>query len=308
MERPLVSVIMPSYNADSNYLQEAVESVLSQTYTNFELIIIDDGSESAVKNVLSDIEDTRIIFIENPENKGLPYTLNNGIKHSNGKYIFRMDSDDHCVKERIQKEVAFFETHPDIDVVSSFAKTFGNQEILYCSSTKDAQIKAELLWKNPIVHPTAAFRTDTLRKHKIFYQEGVASEDFEIWSRMAFMENCHFAVIPEVLLNYRLHAGQVTTTKKENLVKSSKEILGRSFSLLGIMHRSEELESYSLMQIGEPLSVEQIKAAATLMKRIIEAEKPSIDNQTLRKTYRKALTKYAINEKSLYALMQAVVM
>ena len=194
MEQPLVSVIMPSYNTASNFLHEAVQSVLNQTYTNFELLIIDDGSVPSVRSVISDIHDSRIRIICNPGNQGLPYTLNSGLEQSVGKYIFRMDSDDKCVKNRLERQVEFFESNPDIDVVSSFARTFGANDIVYKSATEDSQIKAELLWKNPIIHPTVALRADTIKRLNIRYAMEAVSEDFEIWSRMAFEYHFKFAV------------------------------------------------------------------------------------------------------------------
>ena len=308
MDQPFVSVIMPSYNTDSVYLHKAVESILNQTYRNFELVIVDDASCPAVKNVLSDIEDARIVYIENSGNKGLPYTLNNGIKNSKGKYIFRMDSDDICLPERIQKEVDFFETHMDIDVVASFAQGFGEKKLLYHSSTKDEQIRAELLWRNPIIHPTVAFRATTIHGKNIWYKEGSVAEDFEIWSRMAFFENCHFAVIPEVLLMYRFHSGQVTAKKREKLRASQEEILASVFAQFSVKYQTGELKAYCRLQFKEDLSLREIMAAVMMMKKVLAAKIPSVNKQILKRIYKVSLVKYGLKKKKPYAVLQGVVL
>ena len=307
MNRPLVSVVMPTYNTDFEYLHEAVKSILNQTYTNFELLIADDGSYPTAESVLSDITDKRIAFLANSKNMGLPYTLNNAIKNAKGKYIFRMDADDIAVSERIQKEVEFLEIHGDIDVVASFAKTFGEKEILYSSFTKDEQIKAELLWKNPIIHPTVVFRADILYKKGILYKENIVSEDFEMWSRMAFLEGCHFAVLPEVLLRYRIHSGQVTAQKRKQLRISSEEILRGVFNQIGIKYYGEELQSYSKLQFSESLSVKELKEAICLMERILSSKINLVDNRALKQIYKRALMKYGLKRKNIYAILRGIV-
>ena len=232
MDNPFVSIIMPSYNTPLLYLREAVQSVLSQTYTNFELLIIDDGSDLSVENRISDIIDKRIRIISNSVNRGLSYSINNGIEQSTGKYIFRMDSDDRCFKTRLQSQIAFFERNPSVDVVSSFARCFGGKNNLYRSSISDKKIKAELLWDNPIIHPTVAIRASTVKDKNIRYNLDAVSEDFELWSRMAFLHNCNFAVIPEELLAYRVHSEQITITKQKQLQESEKLILKKTMILL----------------------------------------------------------------------------
>lgn len=306
MKSPFVSVIMPSYNTESKYLHEAVESVLNQTYKNFELLIIDDGSSTSVESILSDITDPRIVHIKNVKNMGLPYTLNIGIEQAKGKYIIRMDSDDICVKERFQKEIEFLENHTDIDVVATFAKSFGAQESLYHMSSSDDKIKAELLWKNPIVHPTVAIRSKTLRDKKILYKPGTIAEDYELWSRMMFREHCHCAVIPEVLLMYRIHSGQVTQKKKKQLMDSSSLILEGSLTSLAVLYNSAEMQAYMKMCFGESISTSEIKKTISLMKKILNKKISSVDNHWLRRIYKKELVKYGMKQKKIYALLQAL--
>src|SRR4051812_19112608 len=108
---PLVSVLMPVYNAEK-HLQEAMESILNQSYTHFEFVIINDGSEDRSASIINSYQDKRIKLIVNQENKGLIYSLNYGISQCTGKYIVRMDADDISLKERIYEQVQFMESHP----------------------------------------------------------------------------------------------------------------------------------------------------------------------------------------------------
>ena len=119
-KNPKVSVVMSVYNG-AEFLRESVESILSQTYTNFEFVIVNDGSTDQTSKILSEYEDRRILCIDNGKNLGLAKSLNIGIRHANGKYIIRMDSDDVALKERIDVLVDFMEKNPTIDFAGSQA-------------------------------------------------------------------------------------------------------------------------------------------------------------------------------------------
>ena len=297
MDNPLVSVIIPSYNTTSSYLREAVQSVLFQTYTNFELLIIDDGSIPSVESEIADIIDSRIRIICNFENRGLPYSINKGIEQAEGKYLFRMDSDDRCNKSRLQRQVTFLERNPSVNVVSSFARCFGAKNDIYKSSTTDKEIKAELLWKNPIIHPTVAIRAHTIKGQNIRYNLNAVSEDFELWSRMAFLYNCNFAVIPEELLEYRVHSGQITITKQNQLQESEKLVLEKSFNQLNINLSEYELNIYQKLRVGASLSHEEILETIFIMKKILNQIPENISKSHLRNMFQKAIIKYCIKNK-----------
>lgn len=297
MENPFVSIIMPSYNTPSVYLHEAVQSVLSQSYTNFELLIIDDGSDPSVESGISDIMDKRIRIISNSVNRGLSYSINNGIEQSAGKYIFRMDSDDKCCKTRLQRQVSFFERNPSVDVVSSFARCFGAKNNLYRSAISDKKIKAELLWNNPIIHPTVAIRANIVKSKNIRYNLAAVSEDFELWSRMAFLCNCNFAVIPEELLRYRVHSGQITITKRKQLQESEKFILKRSFNQLNLCLSEHELDMYQKIRVGASLSHDEILEITLIMRKILNNISHNISKSHLRQMFQKAIIKYCMKNK-----------
>lgn len=297
MDNPLISVIMPSYNTKPLYLREAVQSVLIQTYTNFELLIIDDGSIPSVESEIADISDSRIRVICNSGNRGLPYSINKGIDQAEGKYLFRMDSDDRCIKTRLQRQVTFFERNPSVDIVSSFARCFGTKNNLYRSSILDKKIKAELLWKNPIIHPTVAIRANTIKAKNIRYNLDAVSEDFELWSRMAFLYNCNFAVIPEELLAYRVHSGQITITKQKQLQENEKLILKKSFNRLNLNLSEHELDMYQKIRVGASLSHDEILEIILIMRKILNNIPQNISKPHLRQMFRKAIIKYCMRNK-----------
>lgn len=302
VENPLVSVIMPVYNTPECFLREAISSVLKQSYLNFELLIIDDGSIKPVNDIIRDFSDTRIRLLCNDSNQGLSYTLNRGLEEAKGKYIFRMDADDKCIESRFEKQVAFLEEHSDIDVVSTFSHLFGEKHGVYRSSLTDEKIKAELLWKNPIIHPTVALRTETVKEKAIRYSKEFLSEDFGLWSFMAFHHNCKFAVIPEKLLFYRIHEVQVTKTKRVELKESEKRILGRTFRYLGIDIKDYELNLYCAMRNGELMSLKDFNSMLGVMGRILDNLPDGISRHYLKNIYRKAILKYCKKHNKLVEL------
>ena len=267
MREALVSVIIPSYNTEKNILKESILSIVNQTYRNLQIIIIDDGSIYPVKNIINEIADDRILVLRNETNKGLVFSLNRGIKRASGKYIARMDADDIAHSDRISCQVDYLDENSDIDVVSSFARSFGAKEIVYSSVTDDAALKAELLWKNPFVHPTIMMRTETIKSRKIYYSPEDKSEDFGLWSRLAFGENLCFSVIPKELLDYRIHDGQITQKKSDILQKDEERIIENSFNLLKISLTDKELKCYfKFRELKKLIGYEKIEALIAVVK------------------------------------------
>ena len=143
-QTPIISVIMPTYNTPVEMLSKAVDSVLGQTYRDFEFIIIDDYSTDASVEYLASLQDERVKVIRNPQNLGITKSLNVALSHAKGRYIARMDSDDICLPKRLEKQLAFMESHPEVIVCGTWIETFGDtsyvmkrvipeQEYLRCS-------------------------------------------------------------------------------------------------------------------------------------------------------------------------------
>ena len=124
MTKPMVSVVMPVYNG-SKYLKEAIDSILNQTFTNFELIIINDGSTDNSEDIIFSYQDRRIYYLKNEHNKGICITLNRGLDNARGKYIARMDCDDISMPQRLAKQVNYLERHRDVGALGTDIITFG---------------------------------------------------------------------------------------------------------------------------------------------------------------------------------------
>lgn len=288
---PLVNVIIPVYKIKAEQLAESVESILNQTYTNIIIItIIDEGPENISKSILKNITDTRLQILDNGKNMGLPYSLNRGIDASSGKYIVRMDGDDIALSTRIEEQVEFMEAHPEIDICGTYAETFGQIKKLYRSATDDSKIKGELLWKNPLIHPSVAFRASTLKQKEIRYTPGVA-EDYRLWLEMAYTYACKFAVLPKVLLRYRIHETQLTQTDSSKLIRKDKEIASSILHTFDIQSSDKELEAFSKCRLGEKMSFSEIKQSKVLMKRLLKKIPADVSNTYTRGVFAKGLLK-----------------
>lgn len=206
----LVSVIMPVYNGEK-YLKEAIDSILSQTYTHFEFIIINDGSSDNSEEIILSYTDSRIVYIKNPENFKLIKTLNNGFSLAKGKYIARMDADDISHPERFEKQVLFLDSHSEYGLVGTgvnLVNKDGQKQLLY--HTDHASLKFALAFYCPFIHPTVMIRKDVIADmREVFDSKYVHAEDFELWTRLA--TRTKMANIPEFLLDYRIHDAQISS-------------------------------------------------------------------------------------------------
>lgn len=211
---PKISVIMSVYNGEK-YLSPAVESILNQTYRDFEFIIINDGSVDKTQDILEEFQkqDNRIKIVSRT-NKGLVYSLNEGVSLARGEYIVRMDADDVSAPERLQKQLEYVQRH-DLVVCGTWAEeinTLGNKikELKYPPSTE--KIKFYTLLHNPFIHSSVMFRKDVFEKvggYRAFFKH---IEDYEFWTRIVFKYKT--GNITEPLLKYRIHEEQITRKKK----------------------------------------------------------------------------------------------
>lgn len=204
MQNQRISVILPVYNG-ALYLREAVDSILNQSFSDFELIIIDDGSKDNSAEIISSYTDPRIRFYRQ-ENIGLAATLNRGIGLASGSYIARQDQDDISLPERLARQVEFLQSHPDYGMVGTWATILEGTEPCrrdHRHPANDLQLKFALLFDNPFVHSSVMLR------RSIFEEVGSYStdperqppEDYELWSRIA--RHSKVANIPELLHVYR---------------------------------------------------------------------------------------------------------
>ncbi len=215
--KPDISVIMSVYNGET-YLAEAIESVINQTFQNWELIIINDCSTDTTAEILADfsLRDKRIKVYTNEVNLKLPSSLNKAISLSCGKYIARMDADDICLPDRLEKQYKFMEERSDVALSSCRFLTVKNG--VYASGGAGGRcdfgaLKAMLLVANPILHPGVIAKSEIMKK--LNYDTTLTcTEDLELWTRMV-MSNQKIEILPECLLIYRLHDKQITSTTLE---------------------------------------------------------------------------------------------
>ncbi len=212
---PKISVVMPAYNAEK-YIGEAIDSILNQTFSDFEFIIINDGSTDRTKEIILEYDDPRIVFLENEKNCGIVTTLNKGLDRARGEYIARMDADDISLPNRFEKQVQYMDKHREIGVLGSGIMKFGDEIIdeKRVFSQKPNKLKAELLFTTCIAHPTVMMRKAILDEFQIRYEIGFAgAEDFLMWWRLA--QKTNIASLSDILLNYRIHKSQVSFYKGE---------------------------------------------------------------------------------------------
>jgi glycosyltransferase involved in cell wall biosynthesis len=211
MTTPQISVILPVYNCQK-YIQSAIESILDQTFTDFEFIIIDDGSTDASASVIEKIKDPRIRFYKQ-KNIGLSATLNKGISLAKGEYIARQDQDDISHPTRFEKQVNFLNNNRQIGLVGTYASIInedGNQTgRVHSHETESIKLKAILYFDNPFVHSSVMFRKESIEKAGLYNTTTPhLFEDFDLWFRVSQLYSV--ANIPEVLQEYRLLSSSMT--------------------------------------------------------------------------------------------------
>ena len=196
MNEIIASIIMPTYNTPYNYLMEAVQSIVNQTFVEYELIIIDDASvEYTDSNELNKIYSLseKIKVIKNNHNKGVAGALNSGLEIARGKYIVRMDSDDIAEPYRLEHQISFLEKNPEIAFLAGYAKCFGASSAWHKSYVDNTAIKTGLLFESSIVHPTVCIRRSALEKYDLRYNEFVQNEDYDLWFRCSLHEEFKFS-------------------------------------------------------------------------------------------------------------------
>lgn len=214
---PKISVIMGLYNTKNKaYLKKSLNSILNQTYKDFELIICDDGSTNDCMKWAKEIckDDTRVIFIKNEINRGLSYTLNHCLKVAKGKYIARMDDDDESRSDRFEVQIKYLEQHPNIDLVSSNMSLFNDNGVYGEEKYPEIIHKKDFLFNSPIVHPAI------MAKRKCFdivsgYSESkycVRVEDYDLFMRM-FAAGVKMRVIQDNIFSYR--ADELTQKRRK---------------------------------------------------------------------------------------------
>lgn len=227
---PEITVLMSVYNGE-RFLMEAIESILNQTYRDFEFLIINDGSTDSSREIILSYNDPRIRLIDNEQNMGLTRSLNKGLRLARGNYIARMDADDISMPERLERQLGFMERNPDIGLLGSWIEAidiYGN--ILYKLKLPetDAYIKWTLLFENCIVHSSAFYKRDLSMKLDGYNEQFKRAQDYDLWSKMSFVTSIY--QIPEVLLKLRDSSDSQKTCYIQDQEKTVRHVLKYSLS------------------------------------------------------------------------------
>lgn len=201
---PLVSVLLPVYNG-GDFLKEAIESILAQTWNNLELIIVNDGSYDASHHIIRQFRDGRLRSFDQ-SNQGLASTLNRAIRLARGSYLARQDQDDTSFPQRLERQVSFLERHQNCGMVGTWAEIWTGKmqtDRVHRHPSENAHLKFDLLFNNPFVHSSVMLRRAVFERVGLYSTDKARQppEDYELWSRIA--RNFEVANIPEVLLVYR---------------------------------------------------------------------------------------------------------
>ena len=243
-----ISVIMPVYNAEK-FVSDAIKSILSQSFTDFEFIIIDDGSTDHSWDVVQSFSDNRMITVRNENNRGTYPTRNLGMKMAKGKYIAVMDADDIAMPDRLMKQYDYMERHPKLLALGTNHQVLGSDRI-YKKPVSYTDICASLLHNNYVLHPSMLIQSDILRKLNGYDEKFVYASDYDLvcWlCRIGQIEN-----LPDVLMTYRWHPDQITQAKRSEQ-KRYADIIRQNFQIEFINeHKSSTITSVGEYETGHP--------------------------------------------------------
>ncbi len=263
---------MPVYNGEF-YIREAVKSILCQTFRDFELIIVNDGSTDGTAAIIQELShDKRIKVINNPANLGLTSTRNKGIAACSGAYLAMLDSDDIALPERLEKQVKFLDSNPDFGLVGSYVDLIDSNGVYLETQKYDAApefIPGILLFQNYFAQSAVMVRKTALPP-VAYRSEYPLAEDYDLWTRISVKHKV--ANLKEVLSKYRIHQRNISKTKAEALAANLKGIAAEQLTQLEIFPSPDELELHTRIgQLDIPSCKEFIKAAEQWLLRILLA-------------------------------------
>jgi glycosyltransferase involved in cell wall biosynthesis len=241
---PVISVVMSVYNTEK-YIAESIESVLNQTFSNFEFIIVEDCCTDNTLEIIKKYQhiDNRIIILSNKENIGLTKSLNKAIDFSKGKYIARMDADDICTENRFEIQYNYLEKNTDIGLCGSWCENFGDKSGISKFNQSHNSIKFGLLFQCQFCHSTIMFRSELYKKYYLKYnEEFITAQDFELWSRMITVTKAINLPIP--LLKIRFHNESISAIKKEQQLNNRNKIIRNQFKKIDVQINDLEIEKY----------------------------------------------------------------
>ncbi len=296
---PLVSVVMPVYNTEYEYLKIAIESILNQTHSNLELIIVDDCSQTDIfADVVSQYKDDRIHFIRNDKHIGVGASnaRNIGMSYAHGKYIAVLDSDDYAYPDRLEKQVEYLEKNEEIGILGTKYRQIPG-DFVYDKTGSNEYLKAFCLLINPpFGHSTVMMRKSVLDETGAQYEHNVICDDYRMWLDM--MDKTYFANLNETLVDYRYHEENISHEREADLSWDARQSQVRTAFRLMDKALSEESE-YLLCRLltGQTLSKEQLNKALYMHSKMVDY---------CEKTYGTPATEKVL-KKSYFTIMRSII-
>jgi len=249
---PKVTVLMPVYNGAS-YLSEAMRSILSQSFADFEFLVIDDGSTDDSASIVQGFQDPRIRLVHNGSNLGLVASLNKGMALAAGQYLARMDADDISRPTRLAQQVRFMDEHPGVGVCGSWVRFIPKEnDYIWKLPGSSQEIRCWLFSGVGVAHPSVMMRRELFVRHGLQYDPSFTHiEDYELWGRaIRFMD---FANIQEVLLDYRISPEQVCTRHEALQLATVVSLRAERLRELGIDPSRDEQRLHEAIVNGKSL-------------------------------------------------------
>ena len=213
---PKVSILTPIYRTERAFLREAIESILHQTFSDFEFLLMDDCPDDSREDVVREYADPRIVYVRNERNLGITASRNRLLDMAKGEYLAVFDHDDVSRPTRLEKQVAYLDAHPDVGVVSSWTGSVGTKRVRR-NPENDEDIRLMMMWDCAITHSAAMIRRSVLIENGLRYEACFSpAEDYGLWCRLLPVTKFHN--LPEILFDYRNYAGNTSKKQSERML------------------------------------------------------------------------------------------
>jgi glycosyltransferase involved in cell wall biosynthesis len=243
MNQPTLSVLLPNFN-NAPYLRECLNSLYNQTFQDFVIYFVDDCSTDDSIEIALSYPQNKMIILRKDKNSGIVDTLNLGLDQITSKYFIRMDGDDRSHLERFEKMVGYMEAHSDVAVCTSNIETFGIELEKICFSTDPLVNKANLIFSNPVGHPSSIFRTNVLKKNGVRYQNDFwRMEDYQLFYSMKNFAK--YTCLPEFLYFYRRGSYNLNDEIRDRKIAVFKKFYKMIFDELGFSHNEIDLNLHA---------------------------------------------------------------
>ena len=251
MTSPRVTVLLSVYNGE-RFLAEAIDSILCQSYKDYEFIIIDDASTDSTPEILKRYarKDSRIKIVTNPVNLRLAASLNKGISLASGELIARMDADDVSLPDRLEKQVAFMQANPNVSICGTALSVYGSPDTIWLPPLDDHSIRAMLFFESCLYHPTVVMRKRLFNDFS-YSSSMLPAEDYDLWSRFAEREEIIFANLPDPLLRYRFHEGEDRSGYKRRQRETADMVRLNLLHRIGLNPTDQEFAAHRALALRE---------------------------------------------------------